>query len=106
MIKKMKKITKKELKQRLKNEFGYSASGAKLITDQLAELNPEILSAFEKWWICNELPSIEIEGYTAQLLIKDHNQNPIAAFLTLSWLADEPNKAKEALTRGYDHISN
>lgn len=100
----MKKITKKELMQRLKNEFVYSASGAKLITNKLAELNPELRSAFDKWWRDNELPSFVIEGYSIQLLMETHNQNPIAAFLTLAWLIKEPDQAKEALRRGYDQI--
>ena len=101
----MKKITKKELKQRLKDEFGYPGSGAKLITDQLADFCPEIRFEFEKWWTSGELPSIEIEGYTIQRLMNEHNQNPIAAFLTLAWLKTEPIEAKDALNRGYDQIS-
>ena len=79
----MKKITKNELMQRLRSEYGYSASGVKLILNQLAKLDPELHSAFDKWWIENELPIVEIEGYSIQLLIEKHNQNPIAAFLTL-----------------------
>lgn len=100
----MKKITKKELMQRLNSEFGYSASGAKLIADQLVTFTPELHAAFDKWWRDNKLPTIEVEDYSLQLLMERHNQNPIAAFLTLSWLIKEPDRAKDALRRGYDRI--
>lgn len=94
------------MKLRLQNEYGYPASGTKLIVDRLAILSPELYIEFEKWWISGELPSIEIEGYTIQKLINEHHQNLIAAFLTLSWLEREPNQAKDALRRGYDQISS
>lgn len=94
-----------ELVSRLIFEFGYPEEGAKLVAEKLAACQPEIKEAFLKWWDEGQLGTIEVEGYTLQKLMEKHSLKPIAAFLTLDWLAREPEKARAALARGHDRIT-
>jgi len=94
-----------KIKSRLIQEFGYSEKGAELVTRQLLQLDPKLADAFARWWQDGNTTDIEIEGFTMQRLINEHDMNPIAAFLTLDWLIREPNKALISLAKGHDSVS-
>jgi|GEM_PF-579734 len=89
---------------RLVSELGYSDRGASLVTDRLEASDARIQSGFLKWWNTGQIESVEVEGYDVQRLMREHQFNPIAAFLTLDWLIKEPVSAKAALARGHDRV--
>lgn len=53
--------------------------------------------SFARWWETGELPTVEVEGYTAGRLAKERSLNPMAALLTLDWLLREPEAARAAI---------
>ncbi len=69
-------------------------------TNKLENLEPEIKMAFEQWHIDGTIPTITLEGYTYQDLVKLYGMKPVGAFITLDWLKREPEKAAKALERG------
>jgi hypothetical protein len=87
------------------HEFGYPADGARLVAEKLARCQPWIREAFCAWWEAGTLPNLTVEGYTAQTLIEKHRMQPIAAFLTLDWLAREPALATASLKKGRELVT-
>jgi hypothetical protein len=90
---------------RLMNEFGYPQQGAALVWNRIENLSPQILPAFTVWWDESTIPSIEVNGMTFKKLLAEHAMNPVAVFLTLDWLAREPEKALASLKKGHDKIT-
>lgn len=68
--------------------------------DKLENLEPEIRNAFEQWFLDGTIPTICLEGYTYQDLVKLYGMKPVGAFITLDWLKREPEKAAKALEKG------
>lgn len=101
---KLSEITVSELLPRLTTEFNYPEKGARIVANKLVVCTPQVKAAFMQWWQGGELPDLQIEGYTVQWLIEQHNMKPIAAFLTLDWLSREPEAAIASLKRGHDHV--
>lgn len=98
-------MTEEEVFDRLVNEFGYPAHAAEVVTSKVGKLGPETHAAFALWWNSGQTPALEVEGYTVDRLMKEHDMNPIASILTLDWLAREPDKALESLRKGHDKVS-
>jgi hypothetical protein len=85
--------------------LGYDPADASGMVGELLAMQPPIREAFIHWWQTENLPdSPEYEGYTPTSLAADYNLRPVAAFLTLDWLATEPDVARKALSEGYDEI--
>jgi len=94
-----------ELVLRLREEFGYPPFGANLVAQKLAAAAKPVKDAFLYYWQTGVLDErLEIEGYTIARLVSEHSMKPIAAFLTLDWLAREPEAARASLARGHDRI--
>ncbi len=90
---------------RLQDEFGYPEDGAKMVAEKIVAATPLVQVAFLAWWQSGTMPgTLEIEGFTTERLMAEHGMKPIAAFLTLDWLAREPQAAKVSLARGHDSI--
>jgi len=52
----------------------------------------------------NTYLQFEIEGYSMNRLLTEHNMTPIAAFLTLDWLMREPAIALASLNKGRESL--
>ncbi len=75
-----------------------------MVRDLLA-MQPDIQNSFIDWWHHGIIPSSpQYEGHTPASLTTDYHLQPVAAFLTLDWLATEPEMANKALSEGYDEI--
>lgn len=48
---------------------------------------------------------MEVEGYTAERLVKERSLTPLAALFTFDWLLREPEAARAAIERGHDWVS-
>ena len=68
--------------------------------NKLENLVPEIKDVFEQWYLDGAIPSITLEGYTYQDLVRLYGMKPVGAFITLDWLKREPEKAARALEKG------
>jgi hypothetical protein len=90
--------------QRLMNEFEYPEQGAGMVAEQIAALVPPLRAAFSEWWETGTMPHVEVEGYTVERLRQEHSLNPLAALLTLDWLAREPEAARAAIGQGHDEV--
>ena len=89
---------------RLASEFGYSPIGAATTAQNLFRCSHPVRDAFDYWWHTGELGSLEIEGFSAEALVRNHALLPPGAFLMLDWLLREPGAAKAALARGHDSV--
>lgn len=95
---------REEIVARLVSQWHYPAPGAVGVADRLTQLSPQLREAFAAWWSGQNEPEVEVEGYTFDHLVRGHGLNPIAAYLTLDWLARDPVRAREALQTGHDRI--
>lgn len=90
--------------QRLVDEYGYPEDGALVVLDKLVAAAPEIQAAFRTWLLTGALPELQVAGFAAEQLTRDHGLNPIATLLTLDWLLREPERAARTLRRGRDLV--
>ena len=93
---------------RLLLDLGYEAADADGMVGEMLAMQLPIREAFIEWWRngqTDQLPEAPTyEGYTPASLARQYNLRPVAAFLTLDWLATEPDVARKALSEGYDEI--
>lgn len=85
-------------------EWGYPEWMFDNLISKLQKLSPKIRKHFDKWIIDRGEPNIDVEGYSFSSLIKDYEMTPINAFITLNWLALNPDEAKLALQEVLDEI--
>lgn len=93
-----------EVTERLVGDLGYNAETVEEIVEDLQHMTLRIRAAFIRWWRGGRLEAPEVEGYSLQRLIEERALNPVSAFLTLDWLAQEPQEAKDALSRPWDEV--
>ena len=97
-------LSREELLTGLVDTYGYPPQGAAVVAAKLLNLQPQLRQEFEQWWREGTLPTLNVEGYTAEQLMQERHLTPIAAILTLDWLVREPQKALEAIVRGADVV--
>ena len=86
-------------------ETGYSPEGAQAVAERLALCITTTRQLFEQWRAGRGLDDAPaIAGYTASRLMVEHGMNPIAAILTMDWLARDPQTATASLARGHDRM--
>jgi hypothetical protein len=95
-----------ELAASLVEDFGYSTRAAEIAAARLLGSRSEIREAFRLWRARGVQPTLCIAGYTVDRLIREHGMLPVAALLTLDWLAREPSRAAESLRKGHDRVSS
>lgn len=98
-------FTEDSLSDLLVNRLNIPQADASGMIPELIAMQPPIKAAFVQWWSSGVLPEEPvIEGYSALSLAVNHRLQPVAAFLTLDWLATEPAIAKQAISQGYDQV--
>lgn len=98
-------FTPEALTNLLVRRYGYDAADASGMVPELMAMQPAIKTAFLKWWMTGVLPDEpKYEGYSALSLAVAHDVQPVAAFLTLDWLATDPQTALQAIKGGYDQV--
>ena len=85
---------------KLLKEHGYPEFMLEKTADKVAAFQPIIAAAFESFCAEGKVPDIVIEGYDYSILTSEFCMKPVGAFITLDWLIREPEKAKEALSKG------
>lgn len=73
--------------------------------DEVRALSPQLRNGFKHWWETGVVPVLPpVEGYTLQNLMsgeeKTTRMSPLGAFLTLDWIAREPEEALAHLKHG------
>ena len=92
------------LSENLVAKYDYSPEHVKFMLEDLRGMQKHLRAAFSEWLSTETTPSLEIEGYTFDILRKRFGMNPFAAFLTLDSLLTNPERAKRTLSRGFDRI--
>jgi hypothetical protein len=96
-------ISVDSIKVRL-SDLGYPERRIEGVAQMLSRLQPQLQWRFVRWFETGEIPTLEVEGYNADLLIGDHGMNMVAVFLSLDWLLRDPKTAKASLDRGHDEV--
>jgi hypothetical protein len=91
---------------RLLSEFGYSPASADITARDLIGCSEAVWDAFSCWWQTGAFGPLEVEGFSAAQLVRDHGLLAPGAFLMLDWLLKNPNEAKAALRRGHDSVGH
>ena len=99
----METLTRQEIIDLLLKEE-YPVFMLNTMIEKINSMPDNIQCAFEEWAKSDQLPSIEVEGYSLRKLIDEFQMKTIGAFTTLSWLQTAPIEAKEALSSGYDRL--
>jgi hypothetical protein len=98
-------FTEKNVHDLLTGRLGLSEADASGMIPEVLAMQPPIKEAFSRWLDTGTLPDQpKYEGYSAQSLATGQGLQPVAAFLTLDWLATDPEIAKKAISEGYDQV--
>ena len=90
-------MNKASIEKILTTELKYSSFEASLTADDLIMLQPQLISAAEKWEADRTETDVSVMGFSAkQLMITKHFTYP-AALIALDWLLTEPEIAKKEL---------
>jgi hypothetical protein len=99
-------VSAQEIAERLIKEFGYRPLVAERVAQRMLTIDPIIRAPFWRWWHTGALaPDVEVEGYTIERLMSEHQLNPVAAFSTLDGLKTDPTLTLDTLRRGFDRHS-
>ncbi len=90
--------------ERLVETHGYPRHAAEVVAADLMELSPPVAAAFLAWWSSGVVHGVTVEGYTVDCLQVKFGMHPVAAYLTLEWLVQEPEQALAVLRHGLDRI--
>ena len=86
-----------DLIPRLVSEFGYNDNSAALTAQDLCNLQPGLQEEFWNWWHDGKASSIVIHEFSVARLEKEFGFKPVNAFITLNWIANDPDVAISAL---------
>lgn len=95
-----------QLLKKLQEDFDYPEAGARLVAQKIVNFQPEVRTAFDHFIERGEKPTITIQDYDFDRLTEAYQMKPIAAFLTLDWLAREPDEAVKKLAKGFDTVKS
>lgn len=96
----MKSPTKEELSDYLVAQWDYLPAQAPEYAQDLMNMAPEIMAAFETWMENGEFPDAPVfTSYSPRILRKLTRIKPPAIFMLLDWIRREPKEATQALRR-------
>lgn len=98
------RISYKRLLNYLTDNLGYSETRAKRTISALRKIDSCILEAFLKWFYTAKFPEEALYGINVKALCDKRSLDPVTAFLTVDWVAREPQAAKKALSTGHDTL--
>ena len=98
-------LSYKRLKNYMTDMLGYSENKAVSTIQALRKTDPRVLRAFILWFYSGEFPKKPLFGVNVGKLSKYRNLDPAVTFLTLDWVAREPEEAKQALSHSYDVVN-
>jgi len=87
------KITYREF-QRFMKKDGYADQEIRHLFNTIKKMDKESRRWVIRWFHEGEFPKNEIEGVTAEFLMKELGYKPINAFIALNWLKEDPESAK------------
>jgi len=82
----------------------YTSENIMPLLAKIEHMDPNLRSDLEHFLSTGDITTKEVEGYTVEMLMKEHSMNEIAAFLTLDWIIREPQKALKSLQKGHERI--
>lgn len=94
---------KQKIQEKWPNDYTQEHTLA-LTLEDIKKFSGSLRIEFETFLETEDLPKLEIEGWSFKRLVQEKSLHPIGAFIMLSWLQREPEKAKAALDRGFDSI--
>ena len=98
------KITFREFHNFLSRD-GYQDGEIRHLFNAVRAMDSESRSWAIWWFAADRLPTIEIEGVTAEYLVKKCGYKPINALIILDWLKTDPQAAKYFLLKMSASIS-
>lgn len=98
------KISDKRLWNYFIEDLGYTERRAKRTISALRNMEPRIFEQFQIWFHTAKFPEEPLFGIQVKALCDKRGLDPVTAFLTVDWVAREPQTAKKALAFGYDTL--
>lgn len=89
-----KRITYREFKSFLRKANYYSDKEIRHLFNSVKQLDKETKGWVIDWINTGEYPSKEVEQVTVRVLVEDFGYKPIAAFIAIDWLKQDPQAAK------------
>jgi hypothetical protein len=93
-------MNRETLRKVLVEQYDYKHSQVDGVLDRIEAFSAPVAEAFAHWLATGELNSPEIAGYTVQKILETQSMKPVAAYIQLQWLEDEPERALRSLRRG------
>ena len=82
-------------------ERGYTEKAANIVAKDLLNLQDDLKEAAEQWIATAKEPIVSSNGYSTKLLMEKYpGMIYAAALLTIDWLGQEPEKAKQIINYG------
>ena len=89
-----KRISYREFKSFLKKSNYYTDREIRHLFNSVKQLDKETKSWVIDWFNTGEYPVKEVEQVTVRSLVEDFGYKPIAAFIAIDWLKQDPKAAK------------
>ena len=86
-----------KLMEVLVDKYDYKNSQVGAVADKILAFDPRVAAAFGKWMETGVIDETEVAGYTVAGIIAKKKMKVVGAYLTLDWLAREPEQARQAL---------
>lgn len=90
-------FTPNDLIPRLISNLGYSEQEAALTAGDLCAMQPPLREDFWNWWHQGKSSAIVVNGFSVARLENDFGFSRVNAYMTLDWIANEPDAAIRAL---------
>ena len=89
-----KRISYREFKSFLKKSNYYTDKEIRHLFNSVKQLDKETRGWVIDWFHTGEYPSKEVEQVTVRTLVDDFGYKPLAAFIAIDWLKNDPQAAK------------
>jgi len=93
-------MNRESMRKVLVEQYDYKHSQVDGVIDRIESFSAPVAEAFAHWLATGELTSPAIAGYTVKKILETQNMKPVAAYIQLQWLVDEPERALRSLRRG------
>ena len=94
-----KRISYREFKSFLKKSNYYTDREIRHLFNSVKQFDKETKIWLIDWFNTGDYPSKEVEQVTVRTLVEDFGYKPIAAFIAIDWLKQDPQAAKYFLVK-------
>ena len=80
----------------------YPQDKAAILVEKIDQMTPGIKKSLELFLETGTITPVWLLGFDIDKLMKEHGMNEVASYLTIDWLARDPDAAMASLSKGHE----